>query len=122
MMPLKLNQINNMPNMSGTLNGWMNTITLVIISQTVVNGIPTNTQTTATYRGVVQPLSPEQVNLKPEGQRSWEWLQIHVQLGGRALKNDDRIIYNDKKFKVMARKDYTLNGYIEYHIVEDYTS
>lgn len=121
-MALPLNQISGMPNMSTTLNGWMKPFTLIIITQTNIDGIPTDGERSVTYRGTVQPLNPEQVNIKPEGQRSWEWLQIHVQLSDNPLANDDRIIYNGKKFKVMARKDYTLNGYIEYHVVKDYTS
>ncbi|PHS61071.1 MAG: hypothetical protein COB09_19170 [Thalassobium sp.] len=107
--------------MSATLNGWQNVITISVITQTLVDGLTVNSFVDTSFRGTIQPLKAEHVQLKPEGQRSWQWLQIHAVAGDLNLKNDDRIIYRDIKYKVMANKDYSLNGFIEYEIVKDYT-
>ena len=120
-MAIPLNQIVNMPNMSNTLNGWKNALTLFVVTQTIVNGFPTDSRVEFSFEGVVQPLAPEAIKLKPEGQRSWNWLQIHVTSGDLDLKNNDIIEFNNVQFKVMAKKDYALNGYIEYHVVKDFT-
>lgn len=119
-MAQKLNQLSGMPQMSAAFSGWMKSFSLNIITQAVVDGFVTEVKRAVTYRGTVQPLSPEQIALKPDGQRSWEWLQIHVLTGGDNLKTNDRIDYNGKEFKVMSVKDYSLNNYVEYHVVADY--
>jgi hypothetical protein len=121
-MPLPLNQINGMPQVSEVLDGWESTIMLQVIKQTIdTDGVPQVTERNIMFKGTIQPLGAEEVRLKDEGQRSWEWLQIHVKSGSYNLIINDRIIYNNIVFKVMARRDYTLNGYVEYHVVRDYT-
>jgi len=112
--------ISLMPKMELAFAGWTSSITLKKITQTIVDGDRTETETNIIFDGVVQPLSVEQVNLKPEGQRSWKWLQIHALTGVNNLSVYDKIKYNDVEYKVMAINDYSLNNYVEYHIVKDY--
>jgi len=120
-MTVKVNQISGMPDVSGTLEGWKHDITLVKLSRTITDGVSTPTETEHEYSGTVQPLSPQQIKLKDEGQRSWSWWQIHIDINAPVeLIPDDRIVYNGLKLKVMAKRNYTLNGYIEYHAIEDY--
>ena len=70
--------------------------------------------------GVWQPLRDEQLQFKPEGQRSWSWYWIHAKAGTLNLQTQDKIIFQGKRYKVMSVKDYSLNGYIEYQVVLDY--
>lgn len=111
---------NGMPNMADTLNGWETTITLVKVVQNVIEGDLVTEETNITFQGVIQPLRTEQLMAKPENMRSWEWLWIHVKSGSLNLKTADKIRWNNKLFKVMGVKDYSLNGYVEYEIVRDY--
>lgn len=120
MPPKTINQLSGMPQMVAAFQGWMSKITIGIITQTVVDNFTQDTQTDITFQGTVQPLSPRQIALKPEGQRAWEWLQIHCFSGNLNLHPNDRIIYNSEQYKVMADNDYSLNNYIEYHLVRDY--
>lgn len=115
-----LNQISGMPKMGAAFRGWMATVTLKKIIQTVIDGMVIDTETLISFKGVVQPLDPEQINLKPEGQRSFEWLQINCFSGSNNLTTNDRIVYNSIPYKVMGVFDYTQNNYIEYHAVRDY--
>ena len=111
---------NGMPQMDSTLDGWETTITLVKVIQNVVEGDLVTEETNITFQGVIQPLRTEQLMAKPENMRSWEWLWIHVKSGSLNLKTADKIRWNNKLFKVMGVKDYSLNGYVEYEIVRDY--
>ena len=71
--------------------------------------------------GAVQPLSPNKIELKPEGQRSWEWLQIHMKTPiTQTLDTNDQVVMNGRIYKIMAQNDYSQNGYIEYHAIYDY--
>lgn len=109
-----------MPKMTAVFSGWTSAITLKVISETNVDGFITTTDIDYTFKGIIQPLSPEQIQLKPEGQRSWQWVQIHCVSGDLNLKTNDRIEYNGQKYKVMNILDYSLNGFIEYHAIQDY--
>ena len=115
-----LNQLSGMPQMAAAFDGWTTKINLNVVTQAVFDGFVTDVINTFTFNGTIQPLRPEQIALKPDGQRSWEWLQIHVITGTNNLKTNDRIIYNGKEYKVMSVKDYSLNNYVEYHVVSDY--
>lgn len=120
-MPKTLNNTSTMPQMGAAFSGWQNTVTLNKIVQVNNRGDITDQDQSVPFEGVVQPLSPEQVQLKPEGQRSWEWLQLHVFAGEDTnLQTNDRVIFNTRRFKVMAVKDYSLNNYVEYHLLQDY--
>lgn len=106
--------------MDAAFDGWMVEITLIVIKQKIVDGFTKLIEMPVSFQGTVQPLSPEAIALKPDGQRSWQWLQIHCFSGQLNLVTNDRIIFNGKKYKIMAELDYSLNNYIEYHAIQDY--
>lgn len=112
--------LTNMPNMSGTLNGWQVPLQLIKIVQTVNDGDVSYEEEFISFQGVWQPLRDEQLQFKPEEQRSWEWIWVHAVAGTLNLTTADKVIFNNKRYKVMAVKDYSLNGFIEYQLVRDY--
>lgn len=115
-----LNTLSGMPQMTRAFGGWQSKITMARRKQTILNGLVTNVDTPFSFQGTVQPLSARQIALKPEGQRAFTWLQVHCFSSNANLSTNDRVIYNKAAYKVMALKDYSLNGYIEYHLVEDF--
>lgn len=118
-LPLSANP-GTLPNMAGTLNDWFQQLSFTTIVKTIVNYVVVETPTTVTFMGVKQPFTPEQLAMKPEGQRSWNWFMIHS-YPSLALKTDEIISFNGELHRVMARLDYTDYGYLEYHVVRDYT-
>lgn len=110
-----------MPQMAHVLDGWEVPLTLVKIIQDVVDGDLVYSEIRFNFRGVWQPLRDEQLELKPEGQRSWEWIQLHVKSGSELnLETADKVIFRNELFKVIEKKDYSLNGYVEYQLCKDY--
>lgn len=109
-----------MPNMANTLNGWEVPLSLVKITQNVVEGDLQTTETKIDFMGVWQPLRTEELQSKAENMRSWEWVWIHAKSGSLNLHTADKVIFNQKRFKVMGVKDYSLNGFVEYELVRDY--
>ena len=108
------------PQMANTLNGWEVPISIIKITQSIVDGDVVKGEEQIDFMGVWQPLRDEELQSKPEGQRSWEWYWIHAKSGALNLQTQDKIKFQGKRFKVMAVKDYSLNGFVEYHIVRDY--
>lgn len=109
-----------MPNMAQTLTGWEIPLQLIKIIQETDEGDLTTTQQVISFQGVWQPLKNEELELKPEGQRSWEWIWIHAKSGSLNLETADKVIFNNKYYKVTQKKDYSLNGFVEYQLVRDY--
>ena len=109
-----------LPQMSNTLNGWEVPLTLTKITQKIVDGDRITEEQIINFQGVFQPLKDEQLQFKPEGERSWSWYWIHAKAGTLNLQTQDKISFNGIKYKVMSVKDYSIYGYIEYEIVRDY--
>lgn len=108
------------PNLRETLTGWEVPLTLIKITQDVIDGDLSTTETTYNFMGVFQPLSAEQLNLLPEGSRSWENVWIHCKSSQLNLETASKVIFNGKRYKITQKKDYGLNGYVEYMLIRDF--
>ncbi len=116
-----LNQLRGTPQITSAMLGWASRLILVRIAQEIIDGFVQEIIQQIEFQGVVQPLSPKQIMLKPEGERAWTWLQIHIQANSPVkLTVGDKIMYNCERYKVMARLDYSANNYIELHCVQDF--
>jgi hypothetical protein len=116
------NIFSDMPQITEAFGNWFSPITMNKVTQTVGvdgPGLVTQTETPFTFNGVVQPLTFKEIMIKPEGQRAWTWLQINCAIPG-VLNINDIISYRGQNYKVMALKDYTMSGFVEYHVVHDY--
>lgn len=108
-----------LPDMSGTVAGWFQPMTFTRITKTVVDHILVETQSSVDALGVRQPMKPQMLLIKPEGQRGWKWETFHCQ-PDTILEIDDIAIFNGVKYRVMERLDYREYGYLEYHLVQGY--
>ncbi len=117
---MKVSDANSQPFMGAAFGGWERPLKFLLIKEQIIDGVVKELVTCISCKGVVQPLEPRKLILKPEGQRSWTWLQIHIVGQTCPLKNNDRIEYKGRRHKVMALLDYTQNNYTELHLVEDF--
>lgn len=117
---MKVSDANSQPFMGAAFSGWERPITFILIKEQIIDGVVKDIPTSISCKGVVQPLEPRKLILKPEGQRSFTWLEIHVVGQYSPVKNNDRVEYKGRRYKVMALLDYTQNNYTELHLVEDF--
>lgn len=110
----------NMPDVSDALMGWLQPLTAQRMQKQVVNHVVTEIPLCISIRAVVQPLSPTQLLMKPEGQRTWVWKMLHCPNDNPVLQPDDRIIIAGVKFRVMGIYPYELDGYRQYDCCQDY--
>lgn len=108
------------PDVGGGLLDWFQPMVFTRVVKTVTGFQVQETATPVNFRGVIQPFTDRQLLLKPEGQRSWTWLWLHAD-PVLTLDTDEVVTYNGVQTRVMARKDYTLYGYVEYQLVQDYS-
>lgn len=116
--PLSANP-GTLPDVSGALLSWFQPMTFQKIAKTLVNFSIVETPTSYDTQGVRQPFSPQQLAMKPRGQRQWHWETFHT-IPGTVLVPDDVALFNGFRYRVMAKLDYSEYGYIEYHLVRDY--
>lgn len=114
----KLSQ-SNLPNMSQTIIGWFQPITFVKLSRSVVDYEQVLTETRINTQGVVQPYKPEPLEIQQYGTQSWIWQDMHC-LPNVTLKTDEIIVYQNIRYKVLYKKDYTEYGYVEYMLCETF--
>ena len=115
----KLSTISNMPQLSTSISGWGVGITFIKIETSIIDFEAVQTEMQIKFKGIIQPLKPQEIELKPEEQRSWNWIQVHCSANIK-LKINDKLVYNSKKYKVMAFKDYSLSNFVEYHLIEEF--
>lgn len=108
------------PDVSGALQDYFQPLVFSPVSKVVNGFMVTETKVPINFRGVVQPFSERALLLKPEGQRAWTWFLVHSD-PVLTLDVDDVGVLFGKQTRVMSRKDYGLYGYIEYHMVQDWT-
>src|SRR5690606_18612988 len=91
----------------------------VKITKETINFQIVETEEIINLKGVWQPMSPKQISILPEGQRSWSWFTIHCNSGSK-INIDDIISKDGTRFRVMQRLSYPEYGYYEYHVCLDY--
>lgn len=107
------------PGMDGLLDLFQ-PMTFTTVVKTIVNFQVVETPTNLNFLGVWQPQSPQQLALKPEGQRAWQWYTLHAQLGF-PLNPDDVVTYQGVQYRVSSKRDYSQYGFLEYEMHQDYS-
>lgn len=107
------------PDVGNAMQNWFQPMIFGIVSKETVGFQVIEQMQEISFKGVWQPLSARRLQLKPEGQRSWSWYWLHAD-PVLNLEVDSVIIYNSVQYRVMAKKNYSLNGYIEYELIEDF--
>jgi hypothetical protein len=107
------------PNLASAVAAWMQPLEFVLVGKEMVDHILTETYITKRTFGVRAPLKPQELALKPEGQRAWRWEKIHA-LPSLKLNVDDIIKFGELRYRVMGKADYSEYGYLEYEIAEGF--
>lgn len=107
------------PDVRDLMLGWFRKIALTIVRKKVVDFETREVEVPHETQGVVQPFTASRLMMKPEGERSWKWWLIQS-TPDLQLKNDDVIIYKGVRLRIMASWDWSANGAMEYHAIEDY--
>lgn len=120
LMPVNLTLGKGLPRPQMAINMWSQGAEARRITQEIdINGNVNDIVSFFNFDGVIQPLKPEEIKVKEEAQWSWDWYWFHT-LPGVKLATNDRVVYKDTEYKVMAVKDYSDYGHIEYHCIKDW--
>ena len=107
------------PNVSGAMDNWYQPMIFGIIVKSTVNFELQETISNLSFQGLWQPLRPQQLKMKPEGERKWRWFQVFSN-PALVLDIDSIITYLGTNYRVMGKEDFSLEGYARYELLEDY--
>lgn len=114
------NTNSNLPNVSDVIVDWFINVTFEIVEKVMVGADyeeDWQTKEVINTRGVVQPPSPKDLKLLPEGAWAWEWQTVHT-LPSVQFNVNQYIRYDGKIYKIMSKKDWSKYGYVKYTILE----
>lgn len=111
-----------LPNMSATITGWFLDVVFYTVKRVMEGAEWVEVQgEELKTKGVVQPPRDKDLKILPEGTWGFEWLMVHC-LPSLALEINQFIYYDNKKYKVMAKKDWSKYGYVRYMLLEAFQS
>lgn len=110
----------SVPDVSGALQDYYQPMVFTPVAKIVEGFQVAEVGNPINFRGVIQPFTGRQLLLKPEGQRAWTWFDLHSD-PVLTLKVDDVVLWNGKQTRVMFISNNTLYGFVNYHLVQDWT-
>lgn len=113
-------QTGSVPDVGTALLDWFQPMVFGVVTKVTEGFQVVETMVDVEFMGVIQPLQARQLLLKPEGQRAWTWYWVHAD-PTLELEVDSVITYESKQYRVMAKKDYDIYGYVEYELCQDWT-
>ncbi len=105
------------PSVKEAFFNWTSPIQFNVVTTKSVDGeaieVPDNQ---IFFDGVIEPLSPRLLLIKPEGERSWKWWTLWTE---QALQPDD-IVQDSSgaQYRVMKKSNWSEADYQEYEIVQ----
>ena len=115
--PLNANS-GNVPNMGATITEWFQKMTFTRVVRTTVNFETVEAKSEFSAMGVIQPMSAQQVAMKPEGFTAWQWFTIYSDTS-LILMPGEYVKYLGKSYRVMGRTEWSTYGYLQYDVVQE---
>jgi hypothetical protein len=109
-----------LPNVQDAMTNWFQPIVFVLVKKSVVNFELNEVQTQIRFQGVIESTTPTQLMMKPEGQRSWNFINIWA-YPDLILNIDEVFQYNEKNYRVIIKNDWSQYGYVYYEAAEFYS-
>jgi len=108
------------PQLGTAVLSWSQKMTIGIVAKSQQDFKTVESVLGYTFMGVLQPLSAKQIEMKPEGERGWRYVQLHSS-PVLQLQLDDVVILEDGyRYRVIALKQYDQYGYMEYELVRGF--
>lgn len=105
------------PKMNEGFAGWGLGITLKVVKTDQVDFEQQETlYSDSNFNGVIEPIPPRKLMVKPEGERAWNWLTLWT---SKRLKTND-IVQDpqNRQYRVMSVTDWRGANYFEYELTE----
>ncbi len=69
--------------------------------------------------GAIQPFTNRMLEMKSEGERTWNWVMLHT-TADINLNVGEKFTIGPTPYRVMGQKGFSDYGFIYYELIEDY--
>lgn len=109
------------PDIAGAVKDWFQLMVFNVVSKSTVNFQAVEVSNTINFWGFIFPYSDNQLRMLPEGQRTqWQYFKMYAE-PATILKPDDVINYLGVQYRVLDRRDWSLNRIMEYSLITDWS-
>lgn len=108
-----------LPNLSTAVGAWSSKISFAVVGKRQQDFETVETLIPKTAYGMFQPMRPQLLNIKPEGERSWRWQELYVSPSCE-LSVDDIVVFDRVRYRVMSKQDFSYYGFVRYELLQDY--
>ena len=115
----RLSDLPSMPQVDLGVDRFLSPLIIEKLQVSVVDGFAQKVPIVIKTLGVIQPMKPQELLVKPEGQRAWRWYTLHCSVNVE-LKPNDRVRIRNMVYKVMDKLDYSRSSYLQYGLIEDF--
>lgn len=115
----KLSEFSPTPDLSFGFSRLMRPAKIAVVYQAQSLGWVSNN---VSYTDVLMrktPLKPQQIAIKPEGERAWRWVEIFM-MADQIFSVKDVLIVDEMQYRIMAVENWREYGYCRYEAVEDF--
>jgi hypothetical protein len=114
-----ISQSSDLPDVSSGIQLWFQPLKIGPVFKQNKDGYLEEFLSVFKTQGVLQTLTPQQLAMKPEGERTWKWRKLHM-LPEPKLRVDDIVIIGETSYRVMDKEDNSQYGVTSYDLQEDY--
>lgn len=114
------------PVMAEAILDWFRPMTIGVVTSQIQDGTDPSMDGVAKQvvryqitNGCVQPGKATKMDIQAGGQRSWQSCVMHTTPDFN-LDTDSVILIEDTRYRVMEVRDFSVNGYLRYELLEDY--
>lgn len=106
-----------MPNVSAVFADWTSRVQMKVIKKVPLDfELKEETLQVVEFEAVMQPMPPQKVDRKPEGERAWKWWEAWSTL---KLQRDTIVQDMDGlQFRVQSVQDWSQAGFYHYDMTE----
>lgn len=106
------------PNMNEAFWDWTTATQFQVVQKSVADYEASETPViTTTFDGVLEPIHPRALLVKPEGQRTWNWWSLWTK---KSLQPGDIVVDQDnKEYRVMSINNWSNADYQQYELVQN---
>ena len=111
-----------LPNLFDSFDDWMQNMIFekvgkVVSEDTAFQAVETTTR--IPFRGLIVPEKAWELQIKPIAQRAWKYFKCYAE-AALPLQPDDIILWQGGQYRVTAVTDYSMFGYMEYELAQDW--
>jgi hypothetical protein len=108
-----------LPDVAASIQEVLQGVKASYIQKQQINGYTQETLIEVITKVSIQPLTPQQLRMLPEGQRKWRYFTVFA-LKNLDLQPDEVFTIKGRNFRIQDKKDWKEFGFIAYNTIEDY--